>query len=280
MTKTWNETSPYYDCCATPQITELQGRYVCINCGTDHAPIFTMDIATAKEQMIEGRVRYGERTQFNPTETIHQTRHQFLRMQQMNRTLTSRERSLQVATKFISKMGGQLDLPSSIIQDTLVLYKRIQTARLPLGRCVHALAAGAIYLVTLEKSFPCPLDQLATVSQCSEKHLRKMYRLIACKLDIPLKRVSPLYYIAQSSLNLSRDFVAKITQLIQHLHLDLPSNLTLDGTMLLPRLVAAAALYIISSHNGKHFTQEDVSKAFDTSEVTLRKYVKILANLA
>jgi len=178
----------------------------------------------------------------------------------------SATRNLSIAMAELDRLSSVLHLPSNVKEDAATLYRHALDLDLVRGRSIDAFVAASIYAACRLRGVPRPLKLVCDESKRTKKEVSMTYRILLIQLglkppiDNALKYVSMLAHKLDISRPTERDAV-ELLERAQKLR-------ALSGKD--PRGLAAAALYLASELNAERVIQSDVSKAAETTEVTLR----------
>ncbi len=274
---------PYYDCCETPKIVESRGIHTCRNCATVHEPTmkrsFTYNpfdhTSCTAQKSNNPYLTHGCRTTFTFTNLPPKSRHLFQRLAKLNNHFrNSSEMNMQIANKFLLTVAGQLEIPSTIQSFALHLYKKVVDARLTMGRSIKELMVACLYITCNLSHYPRHISDFVNKSLISEKKIRRAYKLLLSRFNLRLHNFSVFHYIEKYSSELalspdSRFLIRKIVELLSSRGINMNAN---------PRGFAIAAIYVTSKalQPLKWLRQKSLSELSKVSEVTIRKYVKII----
>lgn len=279
--------APYYDCCEKPNITEYRGIHVCRNCGLVQEPIlleYNISTGIAKDTLHTERgntdpyANRGSRTTFSVKNLSPVKVPLFRRLAKLNNAYNNStiEANLQSANRILHNIASHLEIPQSIYPKTLHLYKKVLDLRLTVGRSIKKLMTASLYITCQNNQLSRPIEEFSEVSQIPVKMLRRYSRLIRATFNIKLKRFSTFYYTTQFSIKLRIPFQA------QSFAKTMLKAITERGvaTRCNPRGFAAAAIYIVTRKFTKlrKISQRILTNISGVSEVTIRKYIKIIEN--
>ncbi len=274
---------PYYDCCDNPRVFGYRGEYVCRNCATVHEPVMTYDFSVDKMKNtvhVEKKQNYpyqdhGCRTSFSLDNLTSNQKFLYWRLLKLNSYFrNSIEANMKIANQVLYKIAGQLEIPKSIHRHALRIYQKVLEKKLTVGRGIRNLMTASLFIACNLSQFRRSLQDFARVSQIPLKTLRKNYRLILEHLNIRLNRTRAPRYIKEFSIRLG------LPVPFQRCASEILKKLTAKGinTSGNPKGYAAAIIYFLAKigMGEKRLRQKDVSDISSTSEVTIRKYIKVL----
>lgn len=165
----------------------------------------------------------------------------------------------------IDHLGTTLDVPESVREHALSLFRRSLQRDLTDQRSTEVLAASTLYIACRRRSQPRSLNELSSAARSEQLTLGRAYRAIAEELDIELEPVNPKLYVPRyaTALDIGDDastVAEKVLDVcIDH---DLHSGRSPPG-------FAAGAIYLAALWNGTGRTQQEVAAATKVSEGTV-----------
>lgn len=184
--------------------------------------------------------------------------------------LRGTERSLSGALIRVTRLSSQLDLPPDFRERAAVILRKALRADLARGRSMDALVAASVYLATRALGAPRSLQEIADAGDVTVHRLAAMAKLIAREAKVTTPPPKPVDFVSRfaSELGLSPEVTERTFGLLADHS---------DAIEMAPPLgVTAGALYLAGEIEGEKLKQSDVSQVAGVSEVTLRKYYKIL----
>jgi len=271
-----------FNCCPTPEIIETKGLYVCRNCGVDYGSALKDHLAyDQKNETIKTNksvvlpFQYGARTIFTCENLAPSKKAKFQRLAKLNQNFfNSYEHNMTLAYQYLFMIASQLQIPSSIMYYAFQIYIKVIKRRLTIGRNIKYLTIASLFIACHHYKYSCGLKELSDVSQIPEKIIRKNYRLILQEFQIKLTSHSGSYYLSQFCIDLGlsiqfQNFAAGLlTSFLE----------TKENPNLNPKILAVVVIYTVLKNfiREKRITQEFLSTISNISEVTIRKYLKIL----
>lgn len=273
----------YYDCCEAPTIVRNKGLYICTRCAVVHGPIMAHYLNYDRENnQIQASKNinhpprlYGSRTVFSLENLPPKKRTLYRRLLKLNRYFhNSYEYNMTISNQALFQYASQLEIPSSIRRYGMQIYIKVVNKRLTVGRSIKNLTIASLYIACCLQNYSYNIEDFSRISQIPEKTIRKNYRLIMKELNIRVKRIPASQFISQFAiqLGLSENFqitAHKVLESVSKFGVNLNSN---------PKGFAAATLYFTAKKliKEKRINQATLSKLTKISEVTLRKYIKII----
>jgi transcription initiation factor TFIIB len=188
------------------------------------------------------------------------------------RTSTSRERNLQKALPEINRIGSQLGLASSHLEEASMIYRKAVEADMIRGRSIDALVASSIYAVCCMSKLGRTIEEVCEHSRIGRKELTRTYKLMKQRLRMRMDINRPQDYVQSfcSKLALSTKTTQKVYEIIK----DATAKELVDGKS--PTGVTAAAIYIACQLERQIRTQLEISTVSNVTEVTIRNRYKEL----
>ena len=182
----------------------------------------------------------------------------------------STERNIMVASKEITTIGAKLNLPESIKESAMVIYRLAANKSLVRGRSIEAVVAFSIYAACRLADNPRSLDEIAEYSDQNRKQIGRTYRFLKRKLKVKLNQTKPQDYVDRlcSELGLSRE--------TKFYSLDIIAKATEAGLVSGrgPLGIAASSTYLASRIYGEKRTQKEIAQITGVTEVTIRNRYK------
>ena len=200
----------------------------------------------------------------------------FGRLRRVNQwtRLRGSERSLTGALAKANQLASRIDLPQDFKERTAVILRKALKADLARGRSMDAIVAACVYLATRALGAPRSLQEVARAAEITVHRLAATAKLIsrATRLATPPPKATDFLARFASALGVSAD--------VREGALKLLVDAAEDLSMAPPLGAAAGALYLSAEVAGEKLKQSDVSRVAGVSEVTLRKYYKVLRQKA
>ena len=188
------------------------------------------------------------------------------------RVATSIERNIEQASREISRLVEMLNLPKSIIDTAMMIYRQAAEKGLVRGRSLESMAAAAVYAACRIRGIPKSIDEIGELIRGGRKEVARCYRLIVRELDIRMPIVDPIRHVSRivSILKLSSLVEKRASEiLIQARKMGLTAGKDPAG-------LAAAAIYVAALELGERKTQKEIATAAGVTEVTVRNRYKEL----
>ena len=183
-----------------------------------------------------------------------------------NWTSASIEQNLGNALTHLGLISGSLQLPERVEKEAARLYRLSAERNFTIARAMENVIAAAIYLACRLDGTPKALKEVATIARVDKKILGKTYKLMARRLNIQIKPMSPIDFTGRFASMLDLDAKTE-SKAIEIIHSALDTDLTSGKS---PISVSATALYISALMNKNRKTQKLVAETADITEATLR----------
>ncbi|MGQ9479289.1 MAG: transcription initiation factor IIB [Thermoproteota archaeon] len=191
--------------------------------------------------------------------------------QQRNRTYSSAERNLQVASRVISQIAGQLKAPRTTYMRAVQIYRDALERGLVRGRPINSLAAAALYAACRDSGIPRTLKEVSTAANLKRKDVARSYRLLIRSLENKMPLSDPTIYVEKvaSKLKVGTEVEREAVKILREAR---EKKITAGKD---PLGMVAAAIYLATQRLGLQlFTQKQVAEAANVTEVTVRNRYK------
>lgn len=183
-----------------------------------------------------------------------------------NWTSASIEQNLGNALTHLGLVSGSLQLPERVEKEAARLYRLAAERNFTIARAMENVIAAAIYLACRLDGTPKSLKEVAGIARVDKKILGKTYKLMARRLGIQIKPMSPMDFTARFASTLKLDAKTE-SNALDIIHKALASDLTSGKS---PISISATALYLSALINKNRKTQKLVAETADITEATLR----------
>jgi len=194
------------------------------------------------------------------------------RLQAKLRATTSIEKNIEQAAREITRLVEALNLPRSIIDTAMMIYRQAAEKGLVRGRSLESMAAAAVYAACRIRGIPRGIDDISEIVKGGRKEVARCYRLIVRELRLRMPIVDPIRYVSRiaSALRLSPAVERRAAEILMQAR---RMGLTAGKD---PAGLAAAAIYIAALELGERRTQKEIAAAAGVTEVTVRNRYKEL----
>ncbi len=196
-----------------------------------------------------------------------QSAQQMKKWQRRIRTSSSPERSLAVALAKISEAADVLRLPSPIVEDASLIFRKSAKQAVSKSKSISGMAAASLYLACRRANVNRSLKEIAKAAGMQSRAAAKYYRLLISEMES--NYVPPPTVQKYISKLVNKE---KINTRIERLALELAeraneSDISSGKT---PAGLAAAYVYIASVMCGEHIPQREIAEFAEVTEVTVR----------
>jgi transcription initiation factor TFIIB len=188
------------------------------------------------------------------------------------RVHSSAARNLSQAMNEITRLSDKLHIPTSVEENTALIYRKALDEGLIRGRSIKSIAAAALYAACRLTRTPRSLKEIAEASTRQRKEISRCYRLLQRELEIKMPMDDPAKYISKIASHV------RLSQKTQNTAIKLLEKAK-DKKGIVgkgPTGMAAAALYIAAIMNDQKLTQRELAKAANVTDVTVRNRYKEL----
>lgn len=195
-----------------------------------------------------------------------------IRMYQMWNSMPYWERTLYSIFDKLTNNTNNHGIPSKVIEDAKVLYKRASEKKISRGDNKDGLIASCIYYACLINKLPRSPKEIARMFHIDPNVLTKGNARFQILLQINVDSSNPDDYITRfgSRLNMNYTDVQKCKEFAKKLdELEIVSENA-------PTSVAAGALYYYSTLNDLEYSKKQIADVCEVSEVTITKCYKRL----
>jgi transcription initiation factor TFIIB len=154
-----------------------------------------------------------------------------------------------------------------------MIYRHALQRQLVRGRTIQSVAVASIYMACRQCSVIRTLEDVAIAATITKKEAARNYRFLLRELNPEVPQVNPQGYMSKIVNKLS---LTGETEMLAKSILTTASKLKLTSGRG-PSGISAACIYISSQIMNGHWTQGDIAKAAQVTEVTIRNRYKELA---
>ena len=176
------------------------------------------------------------------------------------------DRNLRQAFSQLLGLKEKLALSDMIVEKTAYIYRKAHEKRITRGRSISAFLCATLYAACRETETPRTLKEISSASAVTLKQISKCYRILVERFDLRMPVVDPIGCISRIANKIGvsektkRDAIAILREYER--------IVTTAGKS--PMVVAATAVYIAITKNSEGFTQRDVARAANVTEVAIR----------
>ena len=185
------------------------------------------------------------------------------------------DRNFRLAFNELGRMKDKLALPNAVVENGAYIYRKALDKKLGKGRSISALIAASLYAACRDAGTPRTLKDFAKAANIRKRNLAVCYRLLVKELNLKMPVVDSVQCIARiaSKLGISEKTKRSAVQILKKAR----ETRILDGKD--PMAMAASALYISCVDKEENFSQREIARAADITEVTIRNRYKGLKKL-
>ncbi|MCX8204955.1 MAG: transcription initiation factor IIB [Candidatus Nezhaarchaeota archaeon] len=231
------------------------------------SPLIDRDLTTVIEYM--GKDASGHKLE--PKRVLEVLR--WRRWQIRSRVQSSLDRNIQQAAQHLERIAFYLNLPASVREEAIGVYRKAIDAGLVRGRSIESIMAASIYAACRKLRVPRTLEEIAQYTKAGRKDMARCYRLLLryIRLGIPVADAADFVPRIGAELGLSGTLQRKAVEIINEAR---KLGITAGKD---PAGLAAAAIYIASLQTDERKTQKEIARAAQVTEVTVRNRYKELA---
>jgi len=193
--------------------------------------------------------------------------------QKRSKVSDSAQRNLAHALSEISRITYKLNLPRNVTETASMIYRHALQRQIIRGRTIQSVAVASIYMACRQCSVIRTLEDVALAATITKKEAARNYRLLLRELNPEVPQVNPQGYMSKIVNKLS---LTGETEMLAISILSTASKLKLTSGRG-PSGISAACIYISSQIMNEHWTQGEIAKAAQVTEVTIRNRYKELA---
>ena len=190
-----------------------------------------------------------------------------LRLWQLrSRTRGSAERNLCQAVGEMGRLADNLNLPTPVLEEAAVIYRKALRRGLVRGRSIAAVAAAALYAACRLTGIPRTLRELAEASVAGRRDIARCYRLLVERLGLRMPIDDPVKCVPKIASKVG------IGERCQQIAIDMlrKAQEAKAAAGKSPMGLAAAALYLACIQAGEPVTQREIANVAQVTEVTIR----------
>jgi len=210
------------------------------------------------------------------TATAHHYENNFLEWQKILRVSDSTERNVALALYYITKIIRKLQLPLSVLDESINLYKVLISECGFRGKRLKAISAAIVYTACKNLGTPCSLKEIAKASEEKMQKVFHCYTFIVKNQKVPHVQIDISKLLDQTCKKMTMNelpwkIAREIMDTIKEINITRGKN---------PYGYIAAAIYLASLLAGERRTQREISEAAHVTEATIRtRYKEILQKL-
>ncbi|HIH07700.1 MAG TPA: transcription initiation factor IIB [Candidatus Nitrosotenuis sp.] len=182
------------------------------------------------------------------------------------------DRNLRQAFSELVGLKEKLGLSDAIIEKTAYIYRKAHERRITRGRTISAFLCATLYAACRETETPRTVKEISKSSTVKLKQINKCYRILVERMDLRMPVVDPMQIVSRiaNKVGVSEKTKRDALEILK----DYERREALAGKS--PTVIAATAVYIAITKNYERFTQRDVAKAANVTEVAIRNRVSAI----
>jgi transcription initiation factor TFIIB len=179
---------------------------------------------------------------------------------------SSTDRHLRQAFAELLSLKEKLGLSDAIVEKTAYIYRKAHEKKLTRGRPISAFVCAALYTACRGSDTPRTMKDIEKVSNVKAKQMTKCYGKILQGLDIIIPTVNSAQSVSKiaNKVGVSEKTKRTAMSILQ----EYEKSGRASGKS--PTCLAATAVYLAVLENEEGFTQKEVARAANITEVTIR----------
>lgn len=176
------------------------------------------------------------------------------------------DRNLRKAFSELSALKEKLGLSEAIAEKTAYIYRKAHEKKLVRGRPISAFICAALYAACRDSETPRTIKDIQKASAVKSKQINKCYRHLVEGLDMKMPVIDPVQCVSLIANKVGASERTK--RLAVSIFAEYEKTGNASGKS--PMAVAATAVYLAAAQNNENFTQRQVARAANITEVTIR----------
>jgi transcription initiation factor TFIIB len=197
-----------------------------------------------------------------------------IRMYQMWNSMPHWERSLYNVFEQLTQNTVSHSIPSKVLDDAKVLYKRASEKKISRGENKEGLIASCVYYACLINKVPRSSKEISAMFKIDSVTLTKGNARFQSLLQLNVDASGPEDFIARFGSKLNMDYGD--IQRCKELAIKLEAVEIVSENA--PTSVAASSLWYYCIKNNIEFSKKQIADVCDVSEVTITKCCKRISN--
>lgn len=182
------------------------------------------------------------------------------------KTWSTPEKNLVLALGYITKMVADLKLTGNILENAILVYKRIVEKRLQAGRSMRSVTAVSVFIGCKQCNAAITINDIARVSRVNSRRIYHTYKVIVKRLKFSSKPTVLSNYISEISSRL--ELSEPTSQMVSKIIGSLAGSTEFLGKT--PSGIACASIYLSSVLAGEKKTQREIAEVAHITEATIR----------
>ncbi|XP_063966290.1 transcription initiation factor IIB-like [Lytechinus pictus] len=186
--------------------------------------------------------------------------------------LSSTNRTLVNAFREIGAMADRINLPKTIVDRAMTLFKQVNDQKTLRGRSNDAIAAACLYIACRQEEVPRTFKEICAVSKVNKREIGRCFKRILKALETNVVLITTSDFMSRFCSNLS--LPPKVQRAATHIarkadDLDLVAGRS-------PISVTAAAIYMASQASEEKRSQKEIGEIAGVADVTIRQSYKLI----
>lgn len=208
------------------------------------------------------------------TENVKTNGYEFhrIRRYQMFQSMPYKERSLLHVMENLNSNAANSGIPSSIIEEAKMLYKKISDHSISRGENRNGLIASSVYMSCKSNKVPRSAKEIANMFNLKITTMTKGCKKFQDIMKVSTNSSNPYDFVMRFCSKLDKNDIIPMTTYV----IDKAEEYSIVSENA-PPSIAAGCIFLVSVCCNQNITKKDISKACEISEVTINKcYKKLL----
>jgi transcription initiation factor TFIIB len=182
---------------------------------------------------------------------------------------TAGDRNLRQAFSQLLSLKEKLVLTDAVIEKTAYIYRKAHERRLTRGRQISAFLCATLYAACRETETPRTLKEISKSSTVKVKQINKCYRILVEQFELRMPLIDPIVCVSRiaNKAGVSERTKRDAANILKEYEI----KETTSGKS--PMVIAATAVYIAGIKNNEGFSQRDIARAANVTEVAIRNRI-------
>lgn len=208
------------------------------------------------------------------TENVRGNGYEFhrIRRYQMFQSMPYKERSLLHVMENLNSNAANSGIPSSIIEEAKMMYKKVSDHSISRGENRSGLIASSVYMSCKSNKVPRSAKEIANMFNLKITTMTKGCKKFQDIMKVSTNSSNPYDFVRRFCSKLDKNDLIPVTKyVIQKAE---EYSIVSENA---PPSIAAGCIYLVSVCCNMNLNKKDISKACEISEVTINKcYKKLL----
>ena len=182
---------------------------------------------------------------------------------------TAGDRNLRQAFSHLLSLKEKLVLTDAVIEKTAYIYRKAHERRLTRGRQISAFLCATLYAACRETETPRTLKEISKSSTVKVKQINKCYRILVEQFELRMPLIDPIVCVSRiaNKAGVSERTKRDAANILKEY--EIRENTSGKS----PMVIAATAVYIAGLKNNEGFSQRDIARAANVTEVAIRNRI-------